>query len=267
MRRIATIASLACVLAAPASAHDFWLQPSDFSIEEGEPFAVAMFIGHAGDADLWGAARERVTAFESLGVGGVQDHSERLGASVSYTSLSFDAPGARYLTLETSPAHNELPADRFNAYADDEGLTPALAHRRATGEMDRPGREIYSRRVKSLVRSGDPAEGEAELITASLGHRLEVVLEVDPYALADEAPLPVRVEYEGRPLPGALIHLGRLDLGEEAGTVPTDEAGCARLDIPHEGEWVLNVVWTSPIEDHPTADFDTTFASLTFAFR
>ena len=270
MRRLLTIAAQTALLtavAAPASAHDFWLQPTDFSPPEGAPVGVHVMIGHAGEAELWGAARERVTAFDSIGVNGTESRFDRLPPAVSAATLPVEDAGARFLTLTTSHAESELPADKFNEYAEDEGLTPALEHRMARDEMDRPGREIYSRRAKALLRFGDAAgANDAELITTPLGYRLEIVPDDDPYALSPDAPVSVQVIYEGEALPGARVHVGRLDLGEEAGSFLTDAEGRAEIAIPHEGSWVFNVVWTTPLGEHPTADFDTTFASLSFAF-
>src|SRR5262249_2695846 len=153
----------------------------------------------------------------------------------------------------------ELPPEKFNSYTEDSGLELAIERRRERREEDRPGRETYGRAVKTLVRPRAPAESDGALITAPLGLRLEIVPEADPNALPEGAPLPVRVEYEGRPLAGATVRVGGLDASMGGEKVRTDEAGRAAVALPHVGAWVLAVVWTKPLDNNPAADYDTTF--------
>jgi uncharacterized GH25 family protein len=79
------------------------------------------------------------------------------------------------------------------------------------------------------------------------------------------ARLPVRVLYEGKALPGALVKL--VDLAQDAGPTEarrTDAAGEAVFAMPTAGEWRMSVVWTKPLGPDEDADFETTFSSLTF---
>ena len=55
-----------------------------------------------------------------------------------------------------------MEAERFNKYLADEGAEAVIAQRAQQGQTDQPGHEIYSRFLKSLVQSRDPAAAHAE---------------------------------------------------------------------------------------------------------
>ena len=100
-----------------------------------------------------------------------------------------------------------------------------------------------------------------------VGLTLEIVPLVDPYGEPRPATLPVRIFYEGRVLPGALVKL--IDLGQELASVDarrTDRSGVAQFAMPRSGSWLVSAVWTKRLEHSPDAEFETIFASLTFGF-
>ncbi len=96
---------------------------------------------------------------------------------------------------------------------------------------------------------------------------LEIVPERNPYNLGPARKLPLLVYYEGRPLPGALVKLTKLEQDAKPAAVQrTDGAGRTTFNVPRQGKWQLNVIWTKPISGNPKADFDTTFSSLSFGY-
>jgi uncharacterized GH25 family protein len=96
---------------------------------------------------------------------------------------------------------------------------------------------------------------------------LEIVPERDPYTLPHADALPVRVLYQGRALPGALVKLTRLEHDDApVETHRTDAAGRAVFDIPAQGSWLLNVIWTRPLPPGDEVEFETDFASLAFGY-
>lgn len=261
--------ALVAALCAPAAwAHDFWLQPRSFWIPEGGTAAFTVQVGHGADRETWSVDPKRVVMYRSIAPGGaVTDRRAQARLGSGPQALAFSAPGTHVVVLETNHAQSNLPAVRFNEFLKEEGLTPALRHRERTRTTGRPGREIYSRRVKTLVQVG-PARRQAQPhVTRPVGLTLEIVPEANPYALPAGAPLPVRVLYQGRPVAGALVKLTNLGAdAKPAAQALTDRAGRATFTYPRRGTWLLNVVWTKPLTEHPRADFDTTFSSLAFGF-
>ena len=67
-----------------------------------------------------------------------------------------------------------MEAARFNAYLADEGAEAVIAARKAQGQTDQPGREVYSRYLKSLIQERDPAAVTPNtLYKRRVGQRLE----------------------------------------------------------------------------------------------
>ena len=259
---------MAISLATPSWGHDFWLQPQRFKIEVGAQDAMTIQVGHGKDRTRWSGNLDRVVRFVAIGPTGHVDLRTNLKPNPERdATLSFTAPGAHVLVFASNYASSALPAIRFNDYLQAEGLTPALQLRARTGRTGTPGREIYSRCAKAIIQVGAPNPKADRQITAPVGLTLEIVPLRNPYGLGINEFLPVQVLYQGRPLGGATVMLTNLEFdGRPLETRITDRAGHASFAVPHVGTWLVNVLWTRPISGNATADFDTTFSSLTFAY-
>lgn len=255
-------------IALPAAAHDFWLQPQAYWSASATLVPLTLQVGHGPYRQRSPIPARRIVRFQAIGPdGGVIDLRTRLHlGAASDADASLTAPGTHMLVLETDDrAVTSLPAIRFNDYLHAEGLTPALAERERTHRTDRDGAERYSRHAKALVQIGTQADANAA--TRALGMPLEIVPEHSPYALPHQDTLPVRVLYLGRPLPGALVKLTRLEHDESPlETHRTDAAGRATFTVPANGSWLLNVIWTRPLPPGEDVDFETDFASLSFGY-
>jgi hypothetical protein len=259
---------VALLFSTPVCAHDFWIQPTRYKIAPGAADNLTIEVGHAQFRSRWSGDLERVVRFEDIGHGGRLDLRGDLHPNPDRdAALTFAAPGAQLLVFQSNHATSNLPSIRFNDYLKFEGLTPALELRARTGKMDAPGREIYSRCAKALVQVG-PADPKAErYVTEPVGLPLEIVPLRSPYALGVGEQLPVQVLYQGHPLPGATVMLTSLEFdGQPLETKLSDASGRASFFVPHVGTWLVNVLWTRPLQGDPTADFDTTFSSLTFGY-
>lgn len=257
-----------CVLLAvyPASAHDFWVQPRQFWLAVGGSTTVSLFVGHGPDRQLWDADIKRVTRLTTRGPKGIVDQIRSIQQGGT-GRLSFADPGFHVVVLQTNFAASNLPAIRFNDYLAAEGLTPAIAYRKANNQTNLPGSEIYNRQAKSIVRVGTSNVRDARYITVPQGLTLEIVPEQNPYTLAANAPIPFRIYYEGQPLAGATVMLN--NLGADAQPVAkqiSDGAGRVAFRVPRRGHWQTNAIWTKPLPAGRAAQFETTFSSLTFGF-
>lgn len=255
------------VLATPAAAHDFWIDLSSHRQPAATPIPIRFLIGDLADVDPWETQWRKVVSLRSHGPDGVRDQQASIRPFTKTdpggASVTVSAPGTHVIAFESNQAENDIPAKDFNAYAEHEGLTPALDQRRRNGTTGKRGREIYSRRAKALVQVGPVPTDDAVRV---IGQTLEIVPLANPYALPAGAPLPLRIYWHGTPLAGASVVLESLDAPGKHGTpVVTDAAGEARFALVQQGRWRANVVWTQPIT-HPRAEFETVFASLTFGY-
>jgi uncharacterized GH25 family protein len=258
-RRTALVLLLGLSLARDGIAHAFWVQPSDFWLSPGAALSLTLQVGDAFSRQPSTIPSQRITRFEAIGPSG--DARDARSGTVRVCE-----PGAYLLALETdNHAYSHQPAIRFNEYLEAEGLTPALQHRARTHQVHVDGFERYSRAAKSIVVVGPRGSPGHEPVSRPLGLRLEIVPQVSPYAMPRPAHFPVRVLYEGRALPGALVKLMNLDRDLAiADQRRTDSAGLASFTMPRSGNWLMNVVWTKRLANAPDADYDTTFSSLTF---
>jgi uncharacterized GH25 family protein len=253
--------ALALCVALSAGAHDFWVNPDRFIVSVGASTQLSMQVGHGDARRSSPIPSRRIVRFAAWTPAG--DVLDLRGDG----KLAPTEAGLHLLVLETDAnAQSHLPADRFNAYVRDEGLWPAAAAREAQGTTERDAIERYRRVAKALVQAGAPGEGNQDLATRRLGLPLEIVLARPPADPGDGNSLAAQVMFQGRPLARALVKLTDLDHdAEPVAAQTTDDDGIVRFRRPPPGNWLLNVVWTTPLSGAEGIDFDTIFSSLCFA--
>ena len=129
-----------------------------------------------------------------------------------------------------------------------------------------PGREKFSRSVKSLLRLG--GNQAAQGFDRALGMTLEFVLEADP-ARAVGGKVPIRLLRDGRPLAGALVVAYRKDSGgvspesKEELRARSDKDGRIVLPVT-AGVWLLKAVHMERAAAGSGADWESVWTALTF---
>ena len=262
--RLSLLTLAALVAPATAAAHEFWLEPQGFHFPSPVTIEARVLVGDGADVEGWPMRPQRIVSLRTFGPDGVTDQQAGARPGTGAALVALKQAGAHVLALETNHAFLELAAPEFNAYAEHEGLAPILADRVTPAAQTKPGREMYSRRAKALIRVG---EGDDDIFLKPIGMSLEIVPEKCPYHLEQGDRLPVRAYFHGSPLAGATVTLIRLDHPTSAHvTAVTDANGRASFDLAREGRWLVGVVWSEVLEDRTRADYDTTFSSLAFGF-
>jgi len=254
--------------AGSAAAHDFWLQPRNWQTPPGVAMPISFEVGHGDARERWAAGANKLAALTDLSATGRTDLRPlfREGGQQPHLTRTFRDQGLHIVSMASGNSMSDLPAIRFNDYLKLEGLTPAITERARRGRTGVNGREFYSRRAKALIQVGRTLPSDAIRATKPIGLTLEVVPLRNPYALGTNHKLPVQILFEGRPLPGALVKLTRLESdARPVSIVRTNAQGRALFTIPPSGSWLINVIWTKAIL-HKDADFQTTFSSLTFGY-
>ena len=258
MRHVLLALPLLC--AAPAFAHDVWMQTDKFIVPAWTVVPYRVYSGHGNSREAWDLELTRLESLRSISMRGT---AVLTPTKTSEGSIRFTQPGTYIVAMVSNLARSDLPAVRFTDYARTEGLTPILTLREKLGTTARNGRELYSRRTKMLIRVGNSAAPQPH-ITVPIGMTLELVPERDLFAVGAGQPLPVRVFYHGRPLGSATVKLTNLDAdATPIATIVTDAAGKAVFRHPGKGRWQLNTIWSRPITA-ADAEFETIFSSLTF---
>ena len=267
MRRYKTsfFAGLCLITAALATAHEFWLQPLQFRVPVGATVAIQLLVGENFTGQPWAGNRRRLVRFVHVSPA---DTAGLLPTdTAAATTITFQQPGTHVVALATNNAYLTLPAGQFNAYLKAEGLDNALLLRQQRGQLAAPGREAYRRCAKTLVQAG-PANPRdtARAYARPVGLPLELVPEQNPYLLRPGGLLTVRVLRGGLPLPGALVQVWQQTAGQPARTTKfysnQNGRGLFRLSAP--GRCLVSTVRMAPTPDPARADWQSTWASLTF---
>jgi len=179
-RRVALVLGLlVCSRASQVTAHDFWLQPSEYWISPDALTPMTLQVGHGPYRQRSPIPARRITRFQAIGSKrAVIDLHERLrlGQPAEDGDFRIRTPGAYVLVLQTDDhAQTHLPSIRFNDYIAVEGLTPALEQRARLHQMDADGSERYSRCAKSIVQVGPQGAGSQEQVSKPVGLPLEIV--------------------------------------------------------------------------------------------
>jgi uncharacterized GH25 family protein len=271
-RSLVLCAALAALFARSAAAHEYWLSPSAFSAAAGEAVSVGALAGEgfAGERKLYSterAVRFVARARRELDLKPVAGRGDSVWARFS----TVDAGGVLF-AYESNFATITLDAATFDRYLEEEGLDAPLASRRRAGGAV-PGRERYRRCAKAWVTGTDIVRA-----TRPLGLPLEIVTLGMPGA---DTTLRVRVLFGGQPLAdariqawrqpfgpgGRLLDPARRDSVAAAWRGRTDARGEALIRTGDAGEWLVGAVHMIASRDTTAADWESTWASLTFARR
>jgi uncharacterized GH25 family protein len=263
-RRLSGVIVMAVAISgATLAAHDMWIEPATFSPDTGQIVGVRLRVGQ----DLLGDPLPRDPRLINEFV--VQDATGRqplVGRDGSDPAGFFRiaTPGLLIIGYRSNPSAIEQTADKFNQYLKEEGLEAIAALRAQRNQTGAKARELFSRCAKSLLVSGSPSKAQGD---RALGFTLELVAERNPYALNAGQDMPVRLIYENRPLPGALVvAMNRLHPSEKL-TARTDEAGRARFKLHQNGMWLIKAVHMVEALAGADADWVSYWASMTFELK
>lgn len=143
--------SLLLVLPAmTASAHEHWIETE----VSGKQLKVYLRVGEHFESSepVLVRRRDRYTRFEVLSPAGVVNAQPQLREDAS-PLLLLEAPQACAVAVEAAPIDIELDAQKFEAYLFEERLYDVLVARASAGAEESPGRERYSRSLRSEARS------------------------------------------------------------------------------------------------------------------
>jgi uncharacterized GH25 family protein len=254
---IAVIVSVTASL----SAHDFWIEPSSFAPDVGTVVRVSLRVGQDFEGEPVPRSAPSIVSFFLSGPDGKHDVLGREGmdpAGIFRVRMA----GTLLVGYRSHPSAITLDASKFEQYLREEGLEHVIDARAKSGASRAPGREIFSRSVKALLRAG---REDSRGYDHALGLTLELIPERDPSSLPDDGGFPVRVVYEGRPVPGVLITA--LSRAEKRRVLARSDAkGRAVLAIG-TGEWLVKAVHMLPAPHDSGADWESIWTSLTFQAR
>jgi len=256
--------------ASAARAHDYWIQPSSFHPNAGDELGVGLRVGDGGAGDPARRNAARIEKFVAAGPAGEHPIGGADGDDPA-GHIRLAEPGAYLLEYRSRPSFIEMKPAEFTAYLKEEGLDGIDALRQRRGQAGQPGREVYSRCLKSVIRVG---AGQLNGLGRTLGCRLEIIPETDP---SGPGPQGFRLLFDGKPLSGVLLKARRPSARAPEVQARTNRDGSVRLALNGPGEWIVTAVHMTaaqgPVEafvkaGEPSrtvsADWRSVWASLTF---
>ena len=234
----------------PVTAHEFWIEPHDFSVDANTQIQADLRVGQDFKGDAFPFIPARFAAFKSydrLGVRAVE------GAPGDLPALSL-TPEAEGLSIFTYVSAGERI--RFREW-------DKFARHDARGLPRDDIRELYTRCAKTLVSVGDDATDQDR----ATGMRLELVAGANPMAVTPGAEMSFTLLWEGEPLADTQVALFRKGENTEAGTrtlTRTDENGQASFTLPAAGTYMAASVHMIEAPADRNADWQSFWASLTF---
>ncbi len=266
MLRFLLVAAALLFSCLPVRAHDYWLLPDTFFPAAGDSLAVRLFVGDDFVPEAERPFQKKATVrFQQL-FGGKTTDLVPLGTEEKTPLLSLPVcdAGTHLFAMERIPRLITLEADKFNKYLAEEGLDSILAERKKAGEERKPGRERYSRCLKSLIQVGATRDETAVRV---LGQKLEIMPGANPYALKIGDELSVRILFDGKPLAGVKVFAHRRDSDKvTTKSVAASAEGRATFRLDGGGAWLIRLVHMRRVAD-AEADWESYWAALTFGVK
>lgn len=260
-------ASLAIfAFAANAFAHEYWFEPGSFFLRSGESTPVHLYVGDGLSKDLEerGFQPDMTPMFSLFFGSGASDVRASLAAGQTPVyRLSVNEPGNYLLAMHRDWAYITLEPAEFEAYLREDGMEYIIAERRKLGETDSPGKERYSRYLKSLIQVGDVQD---ENYRRDAGLKLEITPDENPYAKRVGSTLSFTVRFDGKPLSGKRVFASNRSSAKQK--LRTDRNGRVRMKINGEGLWLVHLVFMQRcVSECGEADWESFWGAYSFGVR
>jgi uncharacterized GH25 family protein len=265
MNRLVLIIMAALCTVVPARAHDYWFQPDAFFVAPGKVVELRLLMG---DDFVMEEERpyqkkatlrfQRIAGKDATNLAGEEDKKP-------FARLTLREAGTHLIALDRGSFLIKLEAGKFNKYLKEEGLDAVLEERRKAGEDKSPGRERYSRYVKTLIGVGDRPDATP---LRAIGQKLELVPRANPLGLKRDDSLTVQVLFDGKPLAGATVFACHREKEKTATQrEKTDAEGLATFKMDKSGPWLIHLVHMRRAVKDADADWESFWGSLTFSLK
>jgi len=249
---------------APASAHEYYLMPDNFSPAAGKQVAVRHLLGQRFKGNelpwitRWNIRSEQWQNGSKKEIAGIDGDRPALKATIEKPGLAIflHQSNIDQLTFKTW--------EKFTKYVKKEGIDDILQRHQDAGKPKQGVKELYSRYAKTLVDIGGKSQG----LDQPTGLKIELVALRHPSTLKAAEPMPVQVLFDGSPLPNVTVKVFA-GIGTEAATkIKSGPDGKAHIPPLGPGPYLLNaikmteVVATGKIAQG--AHWESFWASLTF---
>ena len=261
-----TIILLLFFITAVSFAHEFWIQPDKFIYKRGQTINLRFLVGENFAGKNWTGNKEKVQTLhlyfdDAIDSNLIDNLTKNKGDSIQFAIYE---EGTAMVTLHTKNSFIDLEAKDFNAYLQEEGLTEALEYRKANGDTTKNGTERYQRCVKTIFQVG---KNKNHVFKKRTILPLDIIPDENPYAVAKDGKLKLRVLFQGNALKKTKIKVWhRANKKVSAVDYETDDEGEVKIFLSLRGEWMVSCVKMVRLEDDPDAEWQSYWGSLTWGY-
>jgi uncharacterized GH25 family protein len=263
MKKVVFVSLLILFTVATSFAHEFWLALEKFILKAGEKAKLSFLVGENFTGEIWKGSLASFYLFSSEGKKDISflfPTKPEEGAT-----LTFDKEGTHLLAFNSQNKFIELSPDKFLAYLEEDGLEEVIALRQQRNETEKNGRETYQRCAKTLIQVGEKKDNTFSI---NAGLPLEIIPEKNPYKLASNENLKIKILFQNKPLSNSLVKIWHKKGGKVSKTEQkTDAKGFISFKVEKQGEWMISIVKMIPNMNPEQADWQSYWASLTFGFE
>ena len=259
---VATFALLA--LTGKGMAHEFWIDPVDFTIEVGAPLQADLRVGQEFQGSAMSFLPRNFTTFDVVMGEEVVPATGRFG-DIPALNMADGAEGLAVIVHQTAgDSLTWSEWERFLNFANHKDLGDVTALHEARGLSQENVTEDYIRYAKSLVAIGDGLGDDQRV-----GLRAELVAQANPYTDFPQGGLPMQLWFDDALQPDYQVELFAEDAeGNVTITLHrTDAEGIVILPIEAGMTYMADAVFLEAVE--PDADSEaiwvTHWANMTFA--
>ncbi|MGA1560266.1 MAG: DUF4198 domain-containing protein [bacterium] len=251
----------ALIVSNSLQAHEFWMEPENPSVSVGDTLKIKLRVGQHLKGNQQPYIESWFEEFQIRDAEGMRPVKGMQGDMPAF-AMKVRAPGLQVVNYVSSTDDLRYRSrEQFERFIEYEGLTGVLERHQERGLPELGFREDYVRCAKALAVGGT-AEGQDLLV----GMPLELLAEENPY-LTKSTSLPVRLFWQGEPLPDIQIRIFHRGGETEETTVRTDTEGRAQIPLTASGFFLLNAVHMLEVEQKNGAVWKSYWASLSFTYQ
>ncbi len=248
-------------------AHDLFLKLDSYFLDPHTSVGVVVLNGTFTSTEApWVADRiTDITVVSPDGIVHLDTNAWSVRGDLSFLALTTGDAGTYVVGVSTRRRNLDIPAEAFNAYLEEDGITDVLEARTRDNELGRDVTERYAKHVKAVFQVG---AARSSVFDTPLGYPAEIVPLENPYSLEVGSELRVRCLVDGKPvanqtvIAGGESHGGRI----ETRMVRTDQYGIARIKLDSPGKWYVKFVNMVEVAEDGV-DYESKWATLTFGLR
>jgi hypothetical protein len=261
------ICAAALAFAPMVSAHEFWIEPTEYQVQKNMPITANLKNGELFSGTRQSYFRDRNTRFQAIMGANVSHITGRMGDRPAIQLPAPNFEGLMVLAHEAAPSTiTYRDRAKFLKFVDHKDFKHAVDIHTARGWPQTGFKERYTRHSKSLV-----AVGHGEGNDQALGLATEFVALNNPYSSEFTGTVNVKLLYQLDPRADAQVEVYARGPDDEV-TVTlqrTDEDGHASIPVQAGFDYLLDAVVLRPASDAPLPDgepvWETLWATLTFS--